>query len=311
MHFKQEYRRNLSQATHCSLNFLTVFIAFNTAQNIQSEALENDGFGKLGFWAVAILYLFIAVGSVFSTVILNKIGEVKCMAVGSFVNTPWILSFALCSLDHGGILMNKQVITAVILLLSMLNGIGQAIQWVGQGKYMSDCATDTTKGFFMSYFWAFYMSSPIFGNLIAAYCIRRMSQAMLFVVMAVISLVAAVSALFLRQPEKRVEEDRVEIRGKEEMSTLGEEDSKDRGKQPTRIMEEIRSLAFLTCSTRMRRLFPQLFWTGISIAFYASCLTPMLSRTLTSLPEEIRLYKSMQAMVVFGVGEIVGCIGAG
>lgn len=40
---------------------------------------------------------------------------------------------------------------------------------------MSDCATEETKGFFFSYFWAFYMSSQIFGSLIAVYCLNTMN----------------------------------------------------------------------------------------------------------------------------------------
>jgi hypothetical protein len=33
---------------------------------------------------------------------------------------------------------------------------------------VSDCATAENKGFFFSYFWAIFMMSQIFGNLIAA-----------------------------------------------------------------------------------------------------------------------------------------------
>ena len=126
-----------------------------------------------------MLYLFTAVGSVFSTVIMNKIGSIKCMAFGSLFNLPWILSLALAGLrhDYNGdgprpFYLATSFITFVVMLLSILNGLGQAIQWVGQGKYISDCATEETKGFFFSYFWALFMSSQILGGLIAAYCLR-------------------------------------------------------------------------------------------------------------------------------------------
>ena len=65
---------------------------------------------------------------------------------------------------------------------------------------MSDCATEETKGFFFSYFWAFYMSSQIFGSLIAAYCLKQMNQASLFLIMAAISLVSTISSFFLKPP---------------------------------------------------------------------------------------------------------------
>jgi hypothetical protein len=56
-------------------------------------------------------------------------------------------------------------------------------------------------------------------------------------------------------------------------------------------------------SYRMRRLLPQLFWTGISIAFYSSALTPMITDTISLGDDsDYKLEKSMIAMVIFGVG---------
>ena len=57
-------------------------------------------------------------------------------------------------------------------------------------------------------------------------------------------------------------------------------------------------------SKRMRKLLPQLFWTGISIAFYSSALTPMITDTIQESGK--KLEKSMIAMVIFGIGEVAG-----
>jgi hypothetical protein len=169
--------------------------------------LEDDDLGKLGFWSIAVLYLSVAIGSFVSTPITKKLGDVKAMALGSLMNTPWILSLALAGLrgDFEGdgpkpFYLKSSFITTLVIILSILNGFGQAIQWVGQGTYISNCATEETKGFFFSYFWAFYMSSQIFGSIIAAYCLRQYSQANLFVIMGVISFLSSVSSFFLKQP---------------------------------------------------------------------------------------------------------------
>jgi hypothetical protein len=45
---KGDYK-NIWTATLCSTSFLGLFIAYNSAQNIQSQVLAEDGFGKLGF----------------------------------------------------------------------------------------------------------------------------------------------------------------------------------------------------------------------------------------------------------------------
>ena len=106
-----------------------LFIAFNSSQNLMSQALEDDGLGKLGFWSIAVMYFAIAIGSLFSSVVQRKIGEIKCMAIGSVMNIPWILSLALCGLkkerpdDHSWYL-DSQFISILILVLSFLNGLG-------------------------------------------------------------------------------------------------------------------------------------------------------------------------------------------
>jgi hypothetical protein len=45
------------------------------------------------------------------------------------------------------------------LFISAISGFFGSLLWVAEGKYISDCATEKTKGFYFSYFWAFYMQS--------------------------------------------------------------------------------------------------------------------------------------------------------
>jgi len=52
--------------------------------------------------------------------------------------------------------------------MSAICGIGNSLVWPAQGKYIADCANEDTKGFFYGYFWAYYMSSQVIGNLIGA-----------------------------------------------------------------------------------------------------------------------------------------------
>jgi MFS family permease len=68
--------------------------------------------------------------------------------------------------------MNKQLIEVLIVLTGAINGFGAGILWVAQGKFISECACDENKGFFNSYFWCFFMSSNIIGNLVAGLILR-------------------------------------------------------------------------------------------------------------------------------------------
>ena len=60
---------------------------------------------------------------------------------------------------------------------------------------------------------------------------------------------------------------------------------------------------------RLLMLAPQLFWTRVNIAYYSGNLVEMMSDALKQEgkddPQQFKL--SMLAMVLFGVGEILGC----
>lgn len=88
------------------------------------------------------------------------------------------------------------------LLVSAVSGFLGALLCVAEGKYISECATERTRGFYFSYFWAFYLQSQIFGNLIAALILGEMDQVSYFVIMSVIAFAASASFAFLRDPKK-------------------------------------------------------------------------------------------------------------
>ncbi len=63
--------QNIPQATLCSLCFMLLFVAINSAQNIQSQLLEDDGYGKLGFYSNAVISLALAFGSIIASRIVS------------------------------------------------------------------------------------------------------------------------------------------------------------------------------------------------------------------------------------------------
>ena len=154
---------NFWKATHCSLGFFVSFISLNSIQNIQSQMLEDNGFDKLGFYSNAILYLALGIGSLVSSWVLKKIGEANSMGIGCLMSVFFMASFIFPSLKkeqgYEGFWFEQFFVYFIILLCSFTNGIGEAVMWVAQGKYISECATINNKGFFFSYFWAYFMST--------------------------------------------------------------------------------------------------------------------------------------------------------
>lgn len=124
-------------------------------------------------------------GSLIATPVMHRLGGPRlCMVMGSVFDTLWILASVLPAirdlyenkdLDDGYTPENRPhiffysngFIYFLTTITSILGGLGEAVQWVAQGKYISDCAGETTRGFFFGYFWAFYMASQVIGNLLA------------------------------------------------------------------------------------------------------------------------------------------------
>lgn len=104
--------------------------------------MTQAGFGNLGLYNLAVLYLFASLCSFFSTAIVNKMGIKTAMIVATMCYVFWILSFLLPSLyndykDSGIFLFNYGFITFISLFASAVNGFGAGLIKVAQGKYVT------------------------------------------------------------------------------------------------------------------------------------------------------------------------------
>lgn len=92
----------------------------------------------------------------------------------------WIICFILPSFyqkyqeEHEGdmsqapAILSRSLIKFLLIFTAAINGAGAGILWVAQGKFVSVCACESNQGFFNAYFWIFFMSSQIIGNIIGA-----------------------------------------------------------------------------------------------------------------------------------------------
>lgn len=93
--------------------------------------MEENGYDKLGFYILAVLYFFMGVGSLMSTAIINKFGTRFCLIIGGFGIVSWILSSLLAVFDKDlldqGVPMG--VIYAGLFAGTILNGFTVGILW--------------------------------------------------------------------------------------------------------------------------------------------------------------------------------------
>lgn len=133
---------------------------------------DSDGYKNLGYISNAVAYVGQGTGSVFCVYVMQRVGDVKAMAYSALLSLPFIISLLLPALhdkfERDNFLFSYTFVAMITIFTSFLNGFGGGINQPASGKYISDCATERTKGFFFAYFWAFYMGSQVLGNLIAS-----------------------------------------------------------------------------------------------------------------------------------------------
>jgi MFS family permease len=88
----------------------------------------------------------------------------------------------------------------LVLFASVLNGLGSACLWIGQGKYFSDCAPESKKGFYYSVFWFIFQGNMIVGNIMSGFLLDKGNQFLYFITITGVAVVAALMFLFLRKP---------------------------------------------------------------------------------------------------------------
>eukprot|EP00347_Sterkiella_histriomuscorum_P000222 403376714 len=314
--------------------------------------LEDNGFGKLGFYSNAILYLALGIGSIISTWVMRILGDPQTMGLGMLMCVTFMMSFIFPSLKQENsekysesFWFGEIFVYIELLFFSFVNGIGEALMWVAQGKYISECATVNNKGFFFGYFWAYYMATQIVGNYVAGLILGKVSQTAYILIMSALTFASALLFFFLKKPQPyhSNKSGRSSIKDQNPKNTSGlldndnqallSSEQKDQQNQENHqneiqidkqdsqrenktvlqqnvkpdILRDIKSVLNLTISKRMRLMLPLCFWTGISIAYYSGLLVCMLTDTMPDQPANIQYEKSMYAMVIFGVGEMIGC----
>ena len=83
---------NLSQVTQLSIGILFLYMAFNSANNLQTTLMSQAGFEDIGFFLLGFLFLMMGVGSLISTAAINRYGTKMCLVFGGIGNLIYLLA---------------------------------------------------------------------------------------------------------------------------------------------------------------------------------------------------------------------------
>jgi len=198
---------NLGRVILFSMGFQLLFVAYNSTENQAAKAMDDDGFQSLGFYSMSTLYFVFAIFSFLSTAIVNKIGVKSSLFIGALTYAFRQMCFIFPAYysqypaqREKTLVLSTPFIYTMVLLSAAINGMGAGILWTSQGRYISQCATDATKGFFFSVYFIFFQSSQVTGNLMGGLLLDVGSQATYSIAMTAISFLAAFTFLMLKAP---------------------------------------------------------------------------------------------------------------
>jgi MFS family permease len=293
----------------------------------------------LGLVSNSIAYIGQGIGSIFSVYLVYTKGIVKSMSFASLLSIPFILSLIFPTLakdnpGSGSFFYSPAFIWIITILTTFVNGFGQGIAQPASGTFISDCATERSKGFFFAFFWAFYMGSQVVGSLISGVIFSSIPFYWYPIIMFLILTASTVFMFYLKMPivaktnNLRERTDSVIISAlprRQDMAgdsapLIGDSDSdrmdallanggQDNAEKPLGIKEVANSMWNLFMKPRFQMLIPQCAWTGVSIAFFSGNLVEMMTKSMEEKGKtpDYALGQANFAMILFGVGEILGC----
>lgn len=169
---------------------------------------EDNGYDLLGFFELGISYASLAFGCVLAEPVIKRTNLKTCLYAGCLGDVLWVAAqiipaykAAYNKTSQDSIVYSDTFIYTTNTFGALASGFGSALLWIAEGKYITDCARENTKGFFFGFFWACYMSSQIFGCLFAAYVFKNYSIIGFNIIMVACCALAWIIFLFLGDPE--------------------------------------------------------------------------------------------------------------
>ncbi|KAM3137371.1 hypothetical protein pb186bvf_010551 [Paramecium bursaria] len=290
----QPYKRaNLVKVSILGSQFLLMFSAFNSAQNLIALLYEQSGLGSLGISSLWVLYLVYAFGTLFSNNICSRVSPKYTLFFSGLMYSIYLSSGILVSWCYDNNqqttgVCSKASIYTYVLFGAALCGLGASTLWVAQGQYIQAISTISSRGMFFGIFWALFQSSQILGNVLGLVLVS-ISSFTYFVVMTIVCLAGAVSFIFLPNAYDE-EQQKEEVKG---------------------ITEKMRQIWVLFKSRKMRPLLPYFVFNGAILAFYTGFLFKLIKQSLPGESDNEIAKKSAYVFIVLGVFENVGAFISG
>jgi len=136
-------------ASRVSISILKTVLSSATDQNGPGYV---EGFSGDGYVSNAILYAFFAFSNFLAPWIVDRLGPRYAMLIGGLGYTAYAGQMLYLT-------------DWLLYLCAILNGVGAAMLWTGQGTFLAINSDQATVGRNASIFWALYQMSGVTGNI--------------------------------------------------------------------------------------------------------------------------------------------------
>ncbi len=149
--------------------FCLCFTGYYTLQSYQTSVNK-----LIGTLSLAIAYGAFCLGSFISPLMLRWVPEKYLFLFGCLAHALFIF-------------VNIHVITGLQLSFAVLVGLGGSCIWTAQGTFIQKMSETDVLGRNTGIFWGLYISSMVFGNLLASVILLFWNTTVLFILLGIIS----------------------------------------------------------------------------------------------------------------------------
>ncbi|KAI5091609.1 UNC93-like protein MFSD11, partial [Silurus meridionalis] len=281
--------------------FLLVFTAFTTCGNIEQtvvKSLDNATFSGSGYHSLGIIYGVFSFANLFAPCVVAVIG-------------PRFTMFLTGILYSGYIAVFITPLTWSFYLTSVLIGMGAALLWTAQGRFLVRNSDASTINRNTAMFWALLQCSMLFGNLYVYIDwkgktdISDKDRRTMFIALLVVSALGTLSFLLLRKSSQDEEEE--DILSEDEGQSLMSSQLIFNQRASSSIEEvkaDFKNILHLFGTKSILLLSFSMAYTGLELSFYSGVYGTCIGAT-RDFGDDSKALIGISGILV-GIGEIVG-----
>ncbi|KAM4716783.1 UNC93-like protein MFSD11 isoform 1-T1 [Anableps anableps] len=280
------------------VGFLFIFTAFTTCGNVEQtvvKSLKNSTFSGSGYHSLGIIYGVFSFSNLLAPTVVTVIGAKLTMFLSGLLYSGYIAVFIMPS-------------TWSFYLTSVLIGVGAALLWTAQGRFLVENSEASTINRNTGMFWALLQCSMLFGNLYIYLDwngkseISDSSRRNIFLFLLVSSILGTLSFLVLRTSHHEEE-----MLSEEEGQSLLSTRTMYKNRANTALQDtktEFQTILHLLKTKTIMLLSPCMVYSGLELSFYSGVYGTCIGAT-AHFGEAAKGLIGISGIVV-GIGEIVG-----